>query len=225
MVRTLPFRSTPRPDPARVLAIVTAIALHLLALLLLLIPMASYRPDAAPVPTRTEPWVQRVEILPPPEPPEIVPLVQPRTLPATQPRHSPVIPQTPAPSVIETTIGEYLLPATETGIDAGIPAGNGMDTGTAVPMTVSSLSYVHAPAPLYPRDALRTGAQGTVLLKVLVDTDGLPLEVTLEKSSGHRSLDREAISQVRQHWRFQPALHEGSRVRAYGMVPIVFSLQ
>ncbi len=224
MVRTLPFRSTSRPDPARVLAIVMAIALHLLALLLLLIPVATYRPDTAPATPRTEPWVQKVQIVPPPRPPETVPVTQPRTpllLPQTLPR---TVPRTPAP-VIDAIVTEHALPASDTG--ATDDTTTAIDTGPAIaaPLAVASLAYVRAPAPPYPRDALRAGAQGTVLLKVLVGTDGSPLEVAVERSSGNRSLDREAVRQVRQHWRFQPAMHDGRVVRAYGMVPIVFSLQ
>ena len=64
-----------------------------------------------------------------------------------------------------------------------------------------------------------------MLLKVLVDVDGMPLEVTLERSSGHRSLDRAAREQVLKHWRFQPAVRDGQRVQAYGLVPIDFSMR
>jgi protein TonB len=93
------------------------------------------------------------------------------------------------------------------------------------PISVSSLGYADATPPPYPRDAARMGAQGTVLLKVLVDTDGMPVEVTIHGSSGNRSLDHGAREHVLKHWRFQPAMHDGHAVQAYGLVPIVFSMQ
>jgi len=100
------------------------------------------------------------------------------------------------------------------------------DTGPDTrPMTGAQLAYATAPAPAYPRDAARIGAQGTVLLMVLVDTDGTPLEVTLHKSSGNRALDRAAAEQVLKRWRFQPAMREGRAVQAYGVVPIAFTMQ
>jgi protein TonB len=86
------------------------------------------------------------------------------------------------------------------------------------------LEYASAPAPAYPRDALREGAQGTVLLKVLVDIDGRPLEVQVARSSGHRSLDRAAREQVLRRWTFRPAMLDGRAVQAIGLVPVDFRL-
>jgi len=86
------------------------------------------------------------------------------------------------------------------------------------------LRYLHAPAPAYPRDALRVGAQGTVTLRVLVDVDGSPLDVRVERSSGNRSLDNAARTQVLRQWKFQPAIDNGRPVQAYGLVPVDFKL-
>ena len=96
---------------------------------------------------------------------------------------------------------------------------------TTGPVAASHLEYVTAPAPKYPREAVREGAQGTVMLRVLVDTDGTPLEVSIDKSSGNKSLDREARQHVLKNWRFRPAMRDGVPVQAYGLVPIDFSLQ
>ena len=62
-------------------------------------------------------------------------------------------------------------------------------------------------------------------LRILVDVDGRPLQVQVERSSGHRSLDREAVRHVQQRWRFEPATRDGRPVQAWGLVPIDFSLQ
>ena len=92
------------------------------------------------------------------------------------------------------------------------------------PVTGMSLEYASAPAPSYPRGALREGITGTVLLEVLVDVDGSPLKVTIHRSSGNRGLDRAAQLQVLKHWRFRPASRNGMPVQAIGIVPIDFKL-
>ncbi|MNM40265.1 Gram-negative bacterial tonB protein [compost metagenome] len=92
------------------------------------------------------------------------------------------------------------------------------------PLEGVTLRYQHAPAPAYPRDALVAGAQGTVTLRVLVNEDGSPLEVTIEHSSGNRSLDNAARNQVLRRWKFQPAVDGGRPVQAYGLIPVDFKL-
>jgi protein TonB len=93
------------------------------------------------------------------------------------------------------------------------------------PLTGAHLEYAANPAPTYPRDALIAGDTGTVLLQVLVDIDGRPIEVTVSRSSGHRALDLAARRQVLAHWRFKPAMRNGQPVQAIGLVPVEFSLQ
>jgi protein TonB len=92
------------------------------------------------------------------------------------------------------------------------------------PVTGMSLEYASAPAPSYPREALREGITGTVLLEVLVGVDGSPLTVTIHRSSGNRDLDRAAQQQVQKRWRFRPASRNGTPVQAIGIVPIDFKL-
>ncbi|HVQ33928.1 MAG TPA: energy transducer TonB, partial [Lysobacter sp.] len=51
---------------------------------------------------------------------------------------------------------------------------------------------VRTPAPTpppYPPEAMRRRIEGTVLLRVLVDVDGRPLDAWVETSSGNRALD------------------------------------
>src|SRR3546814_12096634 len=76
----------------------------------------------------------------------------------------------------------------------------------------------------YPRAALRAGLQGTVMLQVLVDVDGRPLQVDVEHSSGYRVLDNAARRYVLQHWTFRPAMRDGRPVQTVGLVPIAYSL-
>ena len=66
---------------------------------------------------------------------------------------------------------------------------------------------------------------GTVLLQVLVDVDGRPLDVTIARSSGHRELDEAARLQVLKRWSFQPATRDDTPIQAVGLVPVEFNLR
>lgn len=80
------------------------------------------------------------------------------------------------------------------------------------------------PPPEYPRAALRNRESGTVLVRVAVDAAGMPSDVTLEKNSGSRDLDRAALEAVRK-WRFQPAQRDGQAVAGSLVIPIEFKTE
>lgn len=83
---------------------------------------------------------------------------------------------------------------------------------------------VDAPPPDYPRDAMRRGQQGTVVLRVQVDARGNPGGIDIIERTGSRSLDRAAVDAVRR-WRFAPAVRDGQPVAGTVDVPIEFTLQ
>ncbi|MDP8566686.1 energy transducer TonB [Methylophilus aquaticus] len=85
------------------------------------------------------------------------------------------------------------------------------------------VAYLNNPAPEYPRLAKRAGEQGRVLLKVLVNADGLPGSVEVSKGSGFERLDNAALEAVKQ-WRFEPARKGGKAISAYVIVPLSFTL-
>ena len=78
-----------------------------------------------------------------------------------------------------------------------------------------------SPPPRYPGAALRRGESGTVLVRVEVDTAGMPAGVALVQRSGSRDLDRAAMEAVR-GWRFQPAQRNGRAIAASLVIPIDF---
>ncbi|CAE6752983.1 hypothetical protein CFBP6600_17070 [Xanthomonas arboricola pv. corylina] len=206
-------------DASRVLAMSTAVALHLLAGGLLLIPL-SYR--AIPQqPAPKERWVMPIIIETPPPP--VFPIevkFKPKTT-HTSPTPVPVQVQTPVisePAVVDNAT--FALPAVPEAVSDSAPA----IAAPSGPVEAGQLQYLSSPAPSYPVAALRAGQQGTVLLRVLVGTDGRPAEVSVQTSSGHRALDLAARSQVLRNWRFQPAMQNGQAVQAYGLVPVSFSL-
>ena len=221
MVRIQPFGSDSRIDFGRVLAIAAALVIHAIALLLLLMPLAA--PQLA---VAVKPYKPEIFFIERPAP------VEPIPVPVTQPQ--PVI-QIPRTAAVTPTPSTVTPPAEQVIVEGGNepmvaseaegPADAPSISITTGPVAASHLEYVTAPAPKYPREAVREGAQGTVMLRVLVDTDGTPLEVSIDKSSGNKSLDREARQHVLKNWRFRPAMRDGVPVQAYGLVPIDFSLQ
>jgi len=83
--------------------------------------------------------------------------------------------------------------------------------------------YSYAPKPEYPEQARREGWQGTVLLAILVDAEGRPEKIVLNRSSGFTSLDT-AAEEIVKIWRFQPARYGSQQVESWVKVPIVFTL-
>lgn len=219
MVRTQfqPFAF--RFDPSRIFALSTAIALHLLALMLLLIPLS--RRALPPVAEAPAPrWVLPITVPTPPVPVSID--QHPTPTPPSVPVH-PNVPITPVadPAPVFDTAG-FALPADPAPAD-GLVHSSSTDAG---PVAVgTSLQYLRAPAPAYPRVALLDHLQGTVLLQVRVDVEGRPVAVDIARSSGHRVLDQAARQQVLQRWRFRPALQDGRAVEAIGLVPVAFRLE
>jgi periplasmic protein TonB len=154
-------------------------------------------------------------------PPIEVPVIHPTTTHTAMP--TPIHPPVPQPAYDQDVIvpdGTDYVPPT---LADPMP-----DLGPTLPnpdpLPSTRLEYASAPAPTYPREALLNGIQGTVVLKVLVDVDGKPLSVEIERSSGNRRLDDAARRQVLRKWMFRPAIRDGQAVQVYGIVPVNFTL-
>lgn len=214
------FLATPlsgRPDANRIAGITGTLVLNAAAFMLLLAPLSAPAPVAvvADVAPPIQDWVREKK----PEPPRPPEEVKPREVPP-QPRT--VVPERTAPAPVDVPIL----------VDQGIPveavATEPVETTVATIAPPAqpvgqSLSYIDAPAPAYPRTALLQGAEGTVVLRVTVGTDGRPTSIVVERSSGRRDLD-EAAQRVLKRWTFQPAVVDGQAVEAVGLVPIDFKL-
>ena len=83
--------------------------------------------------------------------------------------------------------------------------------------------YQNNPRPTYPFNARRAGWEGTVVLAVLVDTNGLPSQIEIKNSSGYSILDSAARETVLR-WRFEPATRAGRSLAARVSIPIHFRL-
>ena len=204
-------------QPQRIVATAAVITLHLAALGLLLTPLSASISPTLRTERTTIHLVPRIEPEPPRPPLQSTPTL-PRPLPTTP--HS--IPLTPSLPVLVNTVDAAAVTALAEQLLAQADA----VTLPAPPMPAGAgsqgLQVRHGPPPAYPGQALRQHWQGEVLLRVQIDAEGAVVAVTIERSSGHRSLDRAAQAQVLKHWRFEPAQVDGIATPAIGLVPINF---
>ena len=85
--------------------------------------------------------------------------------------------------------------------------------------------YATNPTPPYPLLARRMGAEGVVVLRILVHEDGSVKEVKVRQSSGFKLLDESALRTVRDRWHFLPARLNDKPVTSWVEVPIRFVLK
>ena len=81
---------------------------------------------------------------------------------------------------------------------------------TGVGSGVNPPRAIIAPDPEYSEEARRERFSGTVLLGVIVGSDGRPEKVWVVRSLGH-GLDRQSVEAVKQ-WKFSPATRNGEPV-------------
>ena len=220
-----------RNNPLLMLCIAGSVAVHVLVLTLL--PGWRARRDALPP-------VLTVELSPeiPPQivPPKPLPVDAPPVRPAPQPLKPAVVrtpeprvmrepimtappeaPPSPVAAVAQTVVPERPAPPPE--------APRVQPAPVLAPVTPprSDAAYLNNPRPAYPLAARRRGDQGTVLIRVLVTAEGAAREVSLEKTSGHSSLDDAALAAVKS-WRFVPARQGTQAIESPYVVPVVFKL-
>jgi protein TonB len=156
---------------------------------------------------------------PPPEQPRPEPekVVPPSIAIVTPPPQITLPPQPAAPQVAQAEVAKPAPPAPQAPPAAPVARG---------PENLGELSakMISAKAPRYPMDSRRAHEQGTVVLSVLLSTDGRVADVSITRSSGFARLDRAAVDAVRD-WRWSPLMRDGTPVMVRGVVTIPFILQ
>lgn len=137
-------------------------------------------------------------------PPEVVVMREPPpdaiTLPAPPP-----VPAQAAPSAVAAPPAPAAAPAVHR-----VPA--------------SALRYVTLPPVEVPRASRRLRESGTVVLRVVVDVQGLPRSVAVVQSSGFARLDEQAVFAMRRA-RFAPCTDNGRPVECESDAPIAYELE
>jgi protein TonB len=207
------------PDRARIAAISAAIALNLAVIVIASRPTgpALFHAIEQVNPIPTIHFIEPKPPLPPPPPVEMTPLPHPPTAPVAYTRPLPASP----PAAVPSTEGNVAAPPVAT--PSLLPSATTPGPALAAPVE-ASLAYRSAPL-RFPTRALQQRMQGTVLLRVLVDETGKPVQVSVEHGSGYLLLDRSAAEQVLAGWRFQPAMVNGQAVRAWAREPVTFDLR
>jgi len=215
MSQALVALPAPRLDAKRIVATSGAIVVHVAILMMLLMPpeLKSDTTQEQVIDVIFDPPKTPIPVTPPP------PIQQPQVLHQTRVPTPVAIPDPPVEAV-DTT------PAPIDNVAPSIPDSppNSFDA-VATTSEFQQLAVAAGPAPDYPRMAVTRGIQGTVTLRIHVDASGMPMAVSVEKSSGSRILDEAALKFVKAHWRFVPAQSGGQAIDAWGLVPIEFALQ
>lgn len=143
----------------------------------------------------------------------------------------------PPPEVVKTTeptVSAEVIrgPVAETEKETlvpGKPEGRGKNpAGDDTPKAERIFSAALANAndcirPDYPARSARNGDSGTVSLALLIGTDGRVAEAKVWRSSGHKELDRAAVSAL-SLCKFKPATTNGVAEPAWGQIAYVWSL-
>ena len=133
----------------------------------------------------------------PPPPPEPVPLAMTPLAPPAPPA-PPALPAPPAP------------PPPAPPAPRVIPASN--------------VAYLTPPPIEVPLASRRMGEEGTVQLRVLVGTDGLPKAVTVQRSSGFARLDEQAVWAMKRA-RFKPQTDHGVPIEWIVIAPLQYEIE
>src|ERR1051326_39683 len=195
--------------PRRLVSVGLVAALHLVVIYGLLIGI-----HVVPNPIRPTPDL-KVKIYPAEhvKPPIIPPVVGPDTLAHPRDYVPPVQP--------DFTIDESSRPANPPITSPPFGGGGGVAPGpTLGPIAIAETHTI----PPYPMIGVRLGHEGTVRLAISLDEDGNVVAAQVERSSGYQELDAAAVTWVRSHWRYRPAMRDGQPVRATVPAMVTFRL-
>lgn len=128
------------------------------------------------------------------------------------------------PTVTEQPVpGESTTPASTAKPVASAPVARKPVAKPAAGITRDPTPRAGNELPRYPAQALRSGVEGSVSVRIEVDASGTPTDVQVVERSGERSrdLDRAVIDAARQ-WRFEPAMKDGKAVAGAVVLPVEF---
>jgi TonB family protein len=87
---------------------------------------------------------------------------------------------------------------------------------------ISAPRVIYSPEPEFTEEARKAKYQGTVVLWVVIGTDGRPHDIRIQRTLG-MGLDEKAIDAIRK-WRFEPGRKNGVAVSVQVNVEVNFRL-
>ena len=145
-------------------------------------------------------------------------------------------PQTFDPPVVTPITPDVVLtytpppPQTAISLPPPVPVPNvprTVEPPPAPPVTFTPARAIAAShtIPEYPFVSRRLREQGTLRLKLTVDEKGLVTQAVVVNSSGFQRLDEAAVSWVKSHWRYTPAMRGTQAVSSTADAIVEFRLQ
>lgn len=153
---------------------------------------------------------------PPPKPQPRQPVVHKTPMPVAKPDSTPA-PNAPA-AVPEPAPVVQAPPA-----PSAPPAAPAPPAPPRIELPSSNAAYLNNKIN-YPAISRRLGEQGKVVLRVLIDAQGMPQKLEIKQSSGYERLDQAAVTTV-ERWRFVPGKRNGVPEAMWNIVPINFVLE
>ncbi|VXC13026.1 energy transducer TonB [Massilia sp. 9I] len=170
-------------------------------------------------------WIQPEVPPPPPEQPP-TPQVKAVKPPIVVPKQEVETKQPPLEEqVLATTEQEPVVEQAQPSTNDAPPAQPATSNSNPGQMFSAVLANADGCAkPDYPVNAARNGDTGTVTLALLVGTDGRVQNAKVQKSSGHRELDRAALNAL-SLCQFKPATNNGVAEAGWGQIAYVWTLE
>jgi len=174
-------------------------------------------PDAAPVPVHVESPRKPPVLKPLPKP---APKPVPKAVPTPTPLPLQAAPSTQAPAAAPPNVSAPAPAAPP--VSAPPEAPQHATLAATAPKNVEHLECAIA-RPDYPALSRHNDETGTVLVQIIVDTQGRIEAASLRKSSNYARLDNAAL-QAAQDSRCHPYVENGEAIRSSAVVPFRFTL-
>ena len=203
----------------------TVLLAHFAVAWLLTLGMPSHQPTTGEVSN----IIMASVIMDTPAPPAPKPQpVQPKIKPQPLPKPTPVVqPQLQPSPVVTQAAPSEAAPVVPAAAPATAPAASNPRQNTtpspAVVLPSTDAEYLNNPTPPYPRISRRMGEQGTVVIRVFINTEGRAEKAEIRTSSGYTRLDDVALDTVKR-WRFVPGKRAGVPEAMWFNVPVRFVL-
>lgn len=177
----------------------------------LMVHFISLAAPPQPAPSPPPPQAQR------PLPARSTPLpVVAAAVPQAPPAPAALVVPEPVPMPVQAA---PTTPAPVTAVAAPAPA----QLATPKPVAASALRYAVLPPVELPLASRRLGESGTVLLRVVFDTQGRVKQASLHRSSGFARLDEQALAAMRQA-RITPFFDNGIAIEVSAIAPLAYEL-
>lgn len=218
------FTDIENKSAKRLIGIAAVIFLHLLVAYILMSDLANNIQKPAEKPVELQ-IIQDIKPPPPPKPEE----PKPKEKPPEPPKMVEKVAKVPEPpkevEKVATPVQKTTPVAQPTKVATPAPAAPSTPSPSpvAAPAPVAAAAPAPKPAgvtrgvsegsagcekPEYPREALMNEEQGTVRIRVLVDTSGKVIDAKVKKSSGSKILDK-AATKAYSLCTFKPAMKDG----------------